>query len=50
MQVYGVSCQRLGEVVAASIVKTNGSDLRDDDVRNFCRGVVSIHNSFSKNF
>lgn len=40
-QVYGVRDDRLGEVVAASIMKEENSKLDEEDIRKFCSGVVS---------
>ncbi|XKL65481.1 hypothetical protein PGB90_008901 [Kerria lacca] len=38
VQVYGVSDDRLGEVVATSIVKREHSTLNEEDVKKFCEG------------
>lgn len=37
---------RLGEVVAASIIRKDTSQLNEEDIRKFCSGVVSdqLHN------
>ncbi len=43
VQVAGVPSRKYGEEVGAFIIKKKGSDLTEDDVRDFCRGQIAWH-------
>ncbi|XP_065222005.1 medium-chain acyl-CoA ligase ACSF2, mitochondrial-like isoform X2 [Planococcus citri] len=43
VQVYGVSDARLGEKVAASIIKTKNSNLSEYDVKQYCEGKITSY-------
>uniref|UniRef100_A0A8D8QYQ4 Medium-chain acyl-CoA ligase ACSF2, mitochondrial n=2 Tax=Cacopsylla melanoneura TaxID=428564 RepID=A0A8D8QYQ4_9HEMI len=41
IQVYGVPDERLGEIVAASILLTSESKLKQEDVKAYCKGKIA---------
>ncbi|XP_065222001.1 medium-chain acyl-CoA ligase ACSF2, mitochondrial-like [Planococcus citri] len=43
VQVYGVSDARLGEKVAAAIIKTGNSNLSESDVKQYCEGNIASY-------
>ncbi|XP_065224462.1 medium-chain acyl-CoA ligase ACSF2, mitochondrial-like [Planococcus citri] len=43
VQVYGVSDARLGEKVAAALIKTEDSKLSEQDVKKYCQGTIASY-------
>ncbi|XP_065205855.1 medium-chain acyl-CoA ligase ACSF2, mitochondrial-like [Planococcus citri] len=43
VQVYGVNDARLGEKVAAAIIKTENSTLSEADVKKYCEGKIALY-------
>jgi len=41
VQVAGVASQKYGEEVAAFVVRKPGSEISEEDVRDFCRGKIA---------
>jgi fatty-acyl-CoA synthase len=43
VEVAGVPDQKYGEEVGAFIILKEGADLKEEDVRDYCRGKISRH-------